>query len=134
MDDLTNKLTSILNDPEGMEQIKALAGNILGDSGIDLSSIMPQNKKPEASEFNGIFESISPEQIGTVMKVMQAFNKSADDDRTKLLLALRPHLSDRRRDKLDKAVKLLKLVSVMPAISESGIFKLWGEGGGLFNG
>ncbi len=127
MEDLSAKLTQLLSDPDGMKQIQTMAQGLFGDNGPDLSSLL---NKPEpelqAPNFTGMMDGISPEQIGTMMKLFNAFNSTKDDDRTRLLTALRPHLSDKRRTRLDHAVKLLKLTSVLPLISESGIFKQLG--------
>ena len=43
-------------------------------------------------------------KIGEMMNSMQN-----PDENTSLLLALRPHLQSERREKVDRAVKLLKL-------------------------
>ena len=119
MDDLTQKITSILNDPDSLETIKSIADSLMGDEGNN--SPKQQNNSPDLSQ---LFSSVTPDQLSGIMRVMNAFNSKVSDDRAALLLALKPHLSEKRRQKVDKAVKLLKLVSVMPLVTESGIFNL----------
>ena len=46
-----------------------------------------------------------------------------DDDRTRLLSALRPHLGAKRQKKLDEAAQLLRLSRLLPLLQEQGIFK-----------
>ena len=105
MDDLSSKLSSILNDPEGLNQIKELANNLLG--GTDEAKV---NENSTNNEFD----------ITAIMQVLQAL-KGANDKSVELLLALRPHLSLERQKKLDTAIKLLKIYSVLPLIKDSNI-------------
>lgn len=125
MEDLSTKLTQLLNDPEGMKQLQSMAQGLMGEGGLDLSALMPQvQEKPVMPDISGLMGGVSPDQMGMMMKLMSAFNSTKEDDRTRLLMALRPHLTDKRQQRVDQAVKLLKLASVLPLISESGIFRL----------
>lgn len=125
MEDLSAKLTQLLNDPEGMKQLQSMAQGLMGEGGLDLSSLMPQEQpKPSIPDISGLMGGVSPDQINMMMKLMSAFNSTKEDDRTRLLMALRPHLTDKRKQRVDQAVKLLKLASVLPLINESGIFRL----------
>ena len=125
MEDLSAKLTQLLNDPEGMKQLQSMAQGLMGEGGFDLSSLMPQEQpKQTIPDISGLMGGVSPDQINMMMKLMSAFNSTKEDDRTRLLMALRPHLTDKRKQRVDQAVKLLKLASVLPLINESGIFRL----------
>lgn len=125
MDDLAGKLSEILESPEGMESIRSMAQSLLGTS--DLSELgLNLDDKPEKQESSGEDQQAPPMSAGDMkmmMKLGQALSKmnNQNDDRTRLLLALRPHLSSERQNRVDTAVKLLKLVSVMPLLSESGL-------------
>lgn len=121
MDDLTQKITSILNDPESFETIRSIADSLMGDGDGDNRTQKTAQSSPDLSQ---LFNSVTPEQMGGIMRVMSALNSRSSDDRAALLLALKPHLSQKRRDRVDKAVKLLKLAAVMPLVTESGIFNL----------
>ncbi|MFQ8951546.1 MAG: hypothetical protein ACLR56_00015 [Oscillospiraceae bacterium] len=48
---------------------------------------------------------------------------TADDSRVQLIYALRPHLSAERQARADTAIRLLKLLDMLPFIKESGILK-----------
>jgi len=41
------------------------------------------------------------------------------------LLALKPHLTDERQQRIDKAVKLLRIISVIPLLKEQGLLELF---------
>ena len=106
MDDLSEKLNSILSDSESMNRIREMANSILGE----------EKKQPEQnSAFDGI-------DISKVMGIIGKMKNMGNTDREKLLLALRPHLKEDRRKRLDNAVKILKLIELAPLLKDSGIF------------
>jgi len=105
MDDLSNKLSSLLSDPEGLNQIKELANSLLGNTDTSESQENTLEGKNE---------------IAAIMQILQAL-KGANDKSVELLLALKPHLSNERQKKLDTAIKLLKIYSVLPLIKDSNI-------------
>lgn len=131
MDDIVAELSSFIESKEGMDTIKNLASSLMsgdGDVSSMLSSLMSNGadnvisppKKEEPADLPGF----APDQLASIMSIMSAFNNSGDDTRTRLLLALKPHLSEKRRERVDRAIKLMKLISIMPLITESGLFKL----------
>ena len=127
MEDIASKLAQMLDDPEGLNTIKSLAESIMADGNNPLSSLIPKENslpKDNAIESTDLFSGVSPDQIKSIMHIMGALNNQQDDDRTRLLYSLRPYLSSKRQDRVDKAAKLLKLAAVLPLINESGLFKL----------
>ena len=119
MDDITDKLTQLLNDPAGMEQIRTMAEGLLGHAPPPETAPVPP-----LGDLSDLMQGVRPEQLGSLMKMARALGAARDDDRTRLLLALRPHLSAKRQEKVDQAIKLLKLSSLLPMIGESGLFSL----------
>ena len=109
MDELSARLSSLLDSAEGMEQIKNMAESLLGGSGS-----APQE---EGRGLGGL----DPSDIQTIMQLGNLLRSDTDDSRTKLLLALKPHLSEKRQDRVDRAVKLLRIASVLPLISAQGL-------------
>ena len=64
---------------------------------------------------------------------MGSLNK--DDDDTRLLQALRPYLHGEREQRLDEAVKLLRLSHLLPLLQTQGLFGgKPAEGGGAAHG
>lgn len=150
MEDLFSKIQEILGSKEGQEQLKNVA-QMLGASsgssssqqaqpqsdGLDLSSLssllggqensspLPaaqQNSNPLSGiDMNGI-------DINMLMQVQRMLSSMQEEDNnTRLLLALKPHFSESRQKKVDQAVKMLRLLSVLPIIQKSGLL------GGLFS-
>lgn len=111
MDELSARLSSLLDSAEGMEQIKNLAEGLFSGKG-------EAPKGDSAPAFGGL----DPSDLQTIMQLGNLLRSDTDDSRTKLLLALKPHLSEKRQDRVDRAIKLLRIASVLPLISAQGIF------------
>lgn len=109
MDDLNQKLAQILNDPESMNRVKEMA-----------ESILSQNEKQEQPE-DSVFGIPDSAELGNIMSIVSKLNQKNDDARTNLLAALKPHLSEPKREKVDTAIKILRLLDLLPALKESGI-------------
>lgn len=116
MDDISEKLADLLNDPDTLNRVREMAENFLGDKKA-AESTPPQN---DFSSFFG--NDIDPAQIGKIISVMSRLKSDRDDNRAKLLLALKPHLSAPKREKVDAAIKLLKLIDLLPFLKDSGMF------------
>ncbi len=114
MDDLSEKLAGILNDPDSMERVRKMAENIF-------SGEEPAPKTEASPDFSGM---PSIDEMQTIISVVSQLNSNEDNERTRLLTALRPYLSEKRQAKADNAVKILKLLELWPLIKESGLFKL----------
>ncbi len=73
---------------------------------------------------NGLFGSgegvdIDPEQL---LKILDIVSKLGGDDKNmELLKALRPLLREENRQKLDRAAQLMRIVSILPVLRDSGL-------------
>lgn len=128
MDFDANKLSELLNNPEGLNKIKALANSLFAENNEDNSISQPQENQHHQSESSGLdfggFSLPDNFDITKIMGIMSALSDNKIDERSKLLLALKPHLSEKRQQRVDKAVKLLKLASLIPIVKEQGLFDL----------
>lgn len=116
MDDLTDKLNSILSDPKMMEQIKGLSGMFL-----DKPEKEEVKKEPKLNDCNDSSD-VSNDTMQIVMKMVPLLSSiNKDDDSTRLLHALKPFLASERRKKLDEAIKMMQLLKLLPLIKGSGI-------------
>ncbi len=107
MDDLSARISSLLSDPDSMDRIRSMAESVLGSSA--------ENQKPKADTGDIDF--------GRLLPIIQRINTQKSDKRTDLLLALRPHLSEERQQRVDSAVKILRVIDMLPLLQESGIFE-----------
>lgn len=121
MEDISQKISDLLNSPDGMEKIKNAAQTLLGNqtnntqTETDQSGFsLPQDLLQNAGN------------IGGIMKVINLFKNKKEDSRIDLLLALKPHLSTQRAARVDKAVSLLKIAAVVPILREEGLLESLG--------
>ena len=119
MDDLTEKISGILNDPESMKRVREMAENLFAppkeevQQKNDLSSLLGGEGLPD------------PKQLEMLLGIFSKFKNDSEDNTSRLLLALKPHLNGDRRQRVDTAIKILKLLELLPLIRESGLIDLF---------
>ena len=113
MDDLSAKLSSILSDPQAMQEISALASQL----GVDAPGVHKEPEPPSKPADD------TAAQLMGLMPLLSSF-KQEDDDTVRLLEAMRPFLSEERRQKLDRAKRLIKIMKLMPLIKDLPLFDL----------
>ena len=59
--------------------------------------------------------------LSKLLMIGQVMSSVTNDKNAELLLALRPLLKEERQEKVDKAVKILKLLAVWSVLKDSGI-------------
>ena len=104
----------------GTDDISALLGLLAGgnDSGGEGTGGEGSGGEGSAQD-GGIFGDIDPDML---MKLLEVVSKLGSDDKnTALLAALRPHLRPENRPKLDRAERLMKLISVLELLRETGL-------------
>jgi hypothetical protein len=110
VNELGDKLNAILDNPGQMEKIAQMAQSIMGGESRDGSAPTPKSGP----------DGIDPSML---MKLSALMSKSGvRDDKRALLEAMKPYLSEKRRKKLDNAMKLAKLAGI--AEVAIGEFKL----------
>ena len=91
MDDLQSALDRLMKDPAELERLSKMASELLG------GAPEPEPEKPAAPDLSGL---------------LGALRGAPPSDTQKLLQAMRPFLSQRRQEKLTRAMRAAKLVSV----------------------
>ena len=117
---MMEKMQSLLSDPESMQQLQELAQMLQADSGqesIETESAPTATEQTDAAASGGGLD------LGALMKVSQLMGSAKEDSDAALLLALKPHLREERQKKVEKAVKMLKLLSIWSMLKESGMLK-----------
>lgn len=127
MEDIMQKIQEMLSDEESMNQIKELAEMLNGAEGADkteqASVPKPEDESP-ASENSGNSSEGFGFDLGTLFQIQSIMQSvSSNDKNAELLLALRPHLKEEKQQRVDKAVKLLKLFAIYTVVKESGLLK-----------
>lgn len=118
-------INAILNSlsPQDIENIKQAASGFFGNQGNndppkEKSEPKTENKTTFPDGLSGLgMPDLS--QLSQLAPVFNAFN--SQDERVEFINALKPLLSKERQSKADEAMKLVKLMSVLPLLRERGI-------------
>lgn len=77
--------------------------------------------EPRSEESEGLFSGLDPEMLIKMLALFEVLNQPNDNER--FLLALKPLLREENRAKIDSAIRLMKLFTVLPLLKDSGIFE-----------
>ena len=108
MDELESRINSVLGDPEQMAKITQLAQSFMAGTGNGSAS-----PKPDAD---------SLPDTDMINRIAHLMSLGGEKERGKkaMLEAISPYLSDKRRGKMEKALRIAKLVRIARlAIEES---------------
>lgn len=116
------KIGELLSDEESVKQLSELAQMMMGDSASSAQENSGGETESEQVESSSS-ESGFPD-IGSLMKLTGLMSSMSQNDKNaELLLALKPHLKEEKQKKIDKAVKLLKVIAIWNMAKESGLLK-----------
>lgn len=137
MDNMMEKISKVLADEETMKQLGELA-QMIGGTDVspasaeetampspitdtaNLSNILNNNSNGNNALFGNGGMDIA--KIASIMSKLNAPSKN-----TNFLTALKPLLKEENQVKADRAIKILKIMELLPILKESGIL-----GGDLF--
>lgn len=121
MDDLGSKINEILSDPKALEQIQELSTMLMGSD----TSPTPVHKVEESAKGNDMSflgALSSPQAMSLITKVAPLLTDiGKEDDTSRLLSSLRPFLSDQRKEKLDEASKLIKIMKMLSMLKDTNL-------------
>lgn len=106
MDSINDILSSLTN--EDIENLKQTAESIFGKDFTTEKS----NTQDTGFDINNM---LNPEMFMQFSKIIGAMN-SDGGKRAKLIEALKPNLSEKRRKKADDAIQIIKLLDILPLI------------------
>ncbi len=121
MSEFEDRINSVLNDPEQMDKIANLAKSLMGgeatreapsDEGGMLGKIGELAKGlmgGDTPDKGGM--DIDPAMLGRISSLVSAGSKQNSDQRA-LLEAMKPYMSEKRRQKMDKALKIAQLARI----------------------
>lgn len=111
MSEMEDRLNSVLNNPQMMQQILSMAQSMGG-----------QNQKEDSPQK---IDSMPEIDLGMLQKISGLAGQSGiDKDQRSLLHALSPYLSQERINKLEKAMRAAKMARMATALMNSGALKL----------
>ena len=120
MDNMEEKLGSILNDPQMMQQIMALAQS------LSQSQPMPAPESTQTQDPSPAYPQIDPNMLKSLSAM--AGGGTIDRNQQSLLKALSPYLSQERIRKLEKAMRAAKIASLASGfLNQGGLSMLTGR-------
>ena len=106
MDNINDILSSLT--PDDIDALKSMADSLFSSA---------QSSPSSCEQNDGFGGFISPDMLLKLTSVMSALN-SAGGERYRLIEALKPNLSRRRRQKADEAMQIMKLLEILPLIAD----------------
>ena len=114
MDDIMGKISELLSDEESVKQLSELAQMLVSDN----------DKNEEKADKAGDSASEDQPDIASMLKITSLIGEASKQDKNAdLLLALKPHLGAEKQKRVDKAIKLLKLLAIWNIAKESGLLQ-----------
>lgn len=111
MSELDDKLNSILNNPQMMQQIMSLAQSMNSPEPQPPAQPQPPQSQPPPPKGGALFDApIDPSLLSKIAGLMQ--RSSIDQDQAQLLKALRPFLSGQKLQKLERAMHAAKMAGI----------------------
>ncbi|MDD7538483.1 MAG: hypothetical protein PUJ93_05815 [Oscillospiraceae bacterium] len=120
MNEWEEKLNTLLSDPDAMSQVvnmaQALSAQMGGSApqgeGSTAPPPPPQNASPPPDAGNPFSQlgAIDPELLQRLIPVIKQMNRPESSETSAFLYALRPFLKPSRRDKVDRAVQLARMI------------------------
>lgn len=99
------------------ELLRALSED---DESDDCENDNDKERDNDCQQENGLFSGLDPEMLLKMLALFETLNQPDDNER--FLLALKPLLREENRVKIDSAIRLMKLFSLLPILKDSGIF------------
>lgn len=110
MDSINDILSSLTADD--IDALKSMADSLF--SSDNDSGSQNQSEQTDNSAFGDF---LNPDMLIKLTSVMSMMN-SCGNEKYRLIEALKPNLSLRRRKKADEAMQILKLLEIMPLLTD----------------
>lgn len=102
MSDFEDKLNSILGDSDQMSKIAEMAKSLMGGEKAE------ETQKAPPDDFLG---GLDPGMLGKIGSLLQR-SSGKTSEQAALLHAMKPFLSQKRKDKMDKALKIARFAEI----------------------
>jgi len=127
MAELDEKLNALLSDPNSMSQIMQMAQQLSATMGGGTDAA-PQAQQPPAPPSAPVtppappLGGLDPQTIARYLPLLQELTRDTSQT-TQLLYALRPFLKDGKQNKVERAARLARLITIGKRfLSEGGGF------------
>lgn len=76
------------------------------------------NQRPESQPLG-----LDQKAFGDIAGLMSKLGSSGDDPRCRLISSLKPMLSPEKQKRADEAIRIMKLIDLLPVLKDSGLLK-----------
>ena len=112
MDDIMERISELLSDEESVKQLSELAQMLVSEDGSASDTANAEKQSDEQPD------------LGAVLKLTSLVGAVSNDSKnTDLRRALKPHLSADKQKRVDKAIKLMKLLAMWNIAKDSGLLQ-----------
>ena len=108
MDELENKLSSLLSSPEAMQQIRDMAQKLMPPTSAEDNSSAPT---PVGGETQAT-DNFDLAALAPMLEMLKKSTPESDGKQAALLSALQPFLSEKRRSKLKRAMDMMRMAKI----------------------
>lgn len=113
MDNMSELIGSVLNDPAAVEKLRGMAAQLgLGGQTSDQAD----DRADEKSAPDGTAASGTPELFGRIAPLLGKLG--GDDDMSRLIRALKPYLTGSRLRRAEEAEKIVVIMRLIPLLKE----------------
>lgn len=115
MENIESLLSSMSN--EDMEMLSGMAQSLFSSMGQ--TEEKKERTAPPPSDTNPFSSfNIDMATLGRIMSMAEKLRSRPEDPRCRLLISLKPMLSEKRQGKIDEALRIMSLLSFIPLIDE----------------
>ena len=113
----SDAIENIINSmsQKDIEDLTAMASQLFSGGN---SSSSPNSKSDTRPEHNDSADGIDFDTITKIASVLGRLSSQPKDPGCELLTALKPMLSPERRHKADEAIKMMRLISLLPLLKD----------------
>ena len=104
MGEFEDKVNRILSDPDQMDKIANLAKSLMGGDSEESTG----RQEAPSSFFGGEGLGLDAAMLGKISRLLQS-GAGQNREKEALFAAMKPYLSEKRRAKMDKAIKIAGL-------------------------
>lgn len=99
---------------EDIKNLQDIAASVMGGAANEQKAPPQESQNP--------FADIDINAFSNIAAVMSKLN-SSNDQRCRLIMSLKPMLSPERQKRADEAMKILKIIELVPVLRDTGLLK-----------
>lgn len=124
MAEFDDTLNALLSNPESMSQIMNLAQSLSGGAPATPPPPDPTPAPSPSGGLGALASGLDPKLLMRLLPLVQELGSESNTQSRQLLYALRPYLAAERQEKVDRALRLARMIHLGKTFLAD-----WGDGG-----